>query len=105
MYLELNVPVVPVALDSGLYWSRKSLVLWPGVARARFLPAIPPGLSGEEFRQRLVGAIEGETNRLILEAYDRGLDRPVAGELATRLRRLADGHPPKAVEAPQPTTS
>jgi 1-acyl-sn-glycerol-3-phosphate acyltransferase len=105
MYLELNVPVVPVALDSGLYWSRKSLILWPGTAKARFLPAIPPGLSGEEFRERLVAAIESETNRLILEAYDAGLERPLTGDLGDRLRRLADGEPPKAAETPQPTTS
>ena len=44
MYEELGVPVVPVALNSGLFWGRHSLVLWPGTARARFLPAIPPGL-------------------------------------------------------------
>ena len=105
MYLELNVPVVPVALDSGLYWSRKSLILWPGTARARFLPAIPPGLSGEEFRARLVAAIEGETNRLILAAYDKGLERPLTGELGARLRRLADGSPPPPVEMPSTTTS
>jgi 1-acyl-sn-glycerol-3-phosphate acyltransferase len=105
MYLELNVPVVPVALDSGLYWSRKSLILWPGTARARFLPAIPPGLNGEDFRTRLVSAIEGETNRLVLAAYDKGLDRPLAGELGARLRRLADGSPPPPVETPSPTIS
>ena len=99
------MPVVPVALDSGLYWSRKSLILWPGTAKARFLPAIPPGLSGEEFRERLIAAVEGETNRLILEAYDAGLDRPLTGELGDRLRRLADGDPPKAAATPQPTTS
>jgi 1-acyl-sn-glycerol-3-phosphate acyltransferase len=105
LYLELNVPVVPVALNSGLYWSRNSLILWPGTAKARFLPAIPPGLSGEEFRDRLVAAIEGETNRLILADYDAGLDRPLDGDLGARLRRLADGQPPAAVENPQPTTS
>lgn len=105
LYLELNVPVVPVALNSGLYWSRKSLILWPGTARARFLPAIPPGLDGEEFRARLVAAIEGETNRLILAAYDEGLARPLTGEFGARLRRLADGSPPPPAEVPSPTIS
>jgi 1-acyl-sn-glycerol-3-phosphate acyltransferase len=105
MYLELGVPVVPVALNSGLYWSRNSLILWPGTAKARFLPAIPPGLSAEEFRTRLVTAIEGETNRLILDDYRAGLSRPLTGDLGERLRRLAGGQPPEAVETPQPTTS
>ncbi len=43
LYKELNVPVVPVALTSGLYWPRNSHVLWPGTARARYLKPIPPG--------------------------------------------------------------
>jgi len=105
LYLELGVPVVPVALNSGLYWSRNSLVLWPGTAKLRFLPAIPPGLTAEAFRERLVADIEGETNRLILADYEAGLERPVAGDLGNRLRRLADGQPPDAVPAPQPTIS
>jgi 1-acyl-sn-glycerol-3-phosphate acyltransferase len=104
MYLELGVPVVPVALNSGLYWSRKSLILWPGTAKARFLPPIMPGLSAEEFQQRLITAIEGETNRLILEDFDGGLGRPLGGELATRLNDLAEGRPPQAKVA-EPTTS
>lgn len=105
MYLELGVPVVPVALNSGLYWSRNSLVLWPGTAKVRFLPAIQPGLSADDFRARLVQAIEDETNRLILADYEAGLSRPLTGRLGERLRRLADGHPPEAAPASQTTTS
>lgn len=105
MYLEMGVPVVPVALNSGLYWSRNSLILWPGTAKLRFLPAIPPGLPAEEFRTRLIAAIEGETNRLILADHEAGLSRPLTGELADRLRRLADGQPPEAGQATSPTIS
>jgi 1-acyl-sn-glycerol-3-phosphate acyltransferase len=64
---------VPVALNSGLYWGRHSLILWPGRSRARFLPPIMPGLSPEDFHRELTDRIESETNRLILAAYDRGL--------------------------------
>jgi 1-acyl-sn-glycerol-3-phosphate acyltransferase len=85
IYGALNVPVVPVALDSGLYWGRNSLVMWPGTARARFLPAIPPGLSPDAFRQRLVEAIETECRAMILEAVDKGLARPITGKLAERI--------------------
>ncbi len=105
MYLDLGVPVVPVALNSGLYWSRKSLILWRGTAKLRFLPAIPPGLPAGEFRSRLIEAIEGETNRLILADYKAGLGRPLAGELADRLEQLADGQPPEAAPAASPTIS
>ena len=34
MYVELGVPVVPVALNAGLFWGRNSLNIWPGTARA-----------------------------------------------------------------------
>src|SRR5690606_31497434 len=54
LYQGLDVPVVPAAVNSGLFWGRNSLLLWPGTARARFLPPIPPGLPPEEFRERLI---------------------------------------------------
>ncbi len=88
MYTELGVPVVPVALNSGLFWGRKSPVLWPGTARARFLPPIMPGLSAEDFQRTLIAAIEGETNRLLLAEYERGLSRPIPPELRERLEAL-----------------
>ena len=98
LYEGLNVPVVPVALNSGLFWGRNSPMLWPGTARARFLPAIPPGLPVEEFRARLIGAIEGETNRLILAAYESGLGRPLSPELRSRLDALRQGTAPQAAK-------
>lgn len=88
LYEALGVPVVPIALDSGLYWGRNSLILWPGTARAKILTPIPPGLGAEEFMARLVSAIEGETNALIAEAARRGLGRPLPKELDERLSRL-----------------
>ncbi|MEO5805905.1 lysophospholipid acyltransferase family protein [Devosia sp.] len=81
LYMELNVPVVPVALNSGLFWGRNSLMLWPGTAEAKFLPPIEPGLSANEFQKRLKNAIEPESNALILAAVDRGLSRPVDARL------------------------
>jgi 1-acyl-sn-glycerol-3-phosphate acyltransferase len=93
MYEALGVPVVPVALNSGLFWERRGLVLWPGTARARFLPAIPPGLPPDAFKERLVSEIETETNRLILEAYRRGLSRPISPDLRDRLDALGSSEP------------
>jgi len=89
MYLALNVPVVPVAVNSGLFWGRNSLVLWPGTARARILPAIPPGLSQDEFQRRLADTIESATNDLIVEAYRAGLSRPIPPILRQKLENLA----------------
>lgn len=88
LYAELNVPVVPVALNSGLFWGRNSLVIWPGIARARFLPAIEAGLAPDVFMDRLKKAIEGDSNDLILDAAAEGLSRPVDPALAAKLDAL-----------------
>lgn len=88
LYEALNVPVVPVALNSGLFWPRNSLVLWPGVARARFLPPIPAGLPAAEMHQRMIDAIEAETDRLTLQAVDDGLSAPIDATGRARIEEL-----------------
>lgn len=98
MYEELGVPVVPVALNSGLFWGRRSVVLWPGTAKARFLPPIQPGLDADAFRTRLIREIETGTNELILEAYEAGLARPISPELREKLEALKAGHSPGSAE-------
>jgi 1-acyl-sn-glycerol-3-phosphate acyltransferase len=94
MYEALNVPVVPAAVNSGLFWGRRSPLLWRGTARACFLPAIPPGLPPEEFRARLIAAIEGETNTLLLQAYEEGLSRPIPDDMFEKFEALKAGNPP-----------
>lgn len=88
MYLALDVPVVPVALTSGLYWGRNSPILWPGTARAKFLEPILPGLTGDEFLKTLIARIESETNAMVLEDARKGLSRPISAELRARLDAL-----------------
>ena len=85
LYEALGVPVIPVALNSGLYWGRNSLVMWPGTARATFRPAIMPGLPPAEFSARLKSVIETETTRLIAEAVAGGIARPLDAEFRARL--------------------
>lgn len=88
LYEALNVPVVPVGLNSGLFWGRNSALIWRGTAKARFLPPIPPGLDGESFKARLIADIEGESNRLMFEAYEKGLARPISDEMRVKLEAL-----------------
>src|SRR5262249_22221214 len=88
MYLALGVPVVPVAVNSGLFWGRNSLVLWPGLARARFLPPIPPGLSAEAFQARLTADIEAASAALALDAWEAGIARPISAELREKFVAL-----------------
>ena len=87
----LGFPIVPVAVNSGLYWGRNTAVMWPGTARAKFLPPMPPGLSDEAFRAQLQAVIEAETTQLIAEAVAGGLARPVTPEFTARLAERLQG--------------
>lgn len=68
LYAALDLPVVPVALNSGLYWARRALTKRPGRIVVAMLPAIPPGLAREPFMSRLRERIETQTARLNDEA-------------------------------------
>ncbi|WP_051332727.1 lysophospholipid acyltransferase family protein [Cucumibacter marinus] len=91
LYSALNVPVVPVALNSGLFWGRNSLILWPGTAEMHIMPPIPPGLDTETFQARLVETIETESDALIQKAVDAGLARPFDSEMRERLAARTQG--------------
>ena len=68
LYSELGVPCVPMALNTGLFWPRRSFLRRPGTAVIEVLDPIPPGLPRDVFRSRLETALEGATARLIAEA-------------------------------------
>jgi 1-acyl-sn-glycerol-3-phosphate acyltransferase len=65
LYGKAGVPCVPLALNSGLYWPRRSLLRYPGTIVAEILEPIPPGLDREVFFARLQETIETATARLI----------------------------------------
>jgi len=64
LYDKLKLPVVPVALNSGLFWGRRSFVKRPGRITVEFLPAIEPGLPRRVFMAELERRIEGAARRL-----------------------------------------
>jgi len=68
LYEALGVPAVPLALNTGLFWPRRSFMRYPGTMIVEFLPALPPGLPRAEFRRRVESALETATGRLIGEA-------------------------------------
>ncbi len=57
LYRSLGVPVVPVALNSGRLWPRRSFVKRPGVVTMRFGEPIPPGLPRADIEARVHAAI------------------------------------------------
>jgi 1-acyl-sn-glycerol-3-phosphate acyltransferase len=68
LYMSLRVPCVPLALNSGLFWPRRKFMRYPGTIVMEFLPALPPGLSKEDFSHRLQHAIESKTAELLSSA-------------------------------------
>ena len=64
LYGHLDLPVVPVALNSGLFWDRRSFIKKPGTITLEFLPAIPPGLERRAFMAELEDRLEGACRRL-----------------------------------------
>jgi 1-acyl-sn-glycerol-3-phosphate acyltransferase len=89
LYAATNVPVLPVALNAGLFWPRRAFTIRPGVATIEFLPMIPPGLPTREFFARLQEEIETASDRLIAEAVakDPGLAAVVEHGRATALAK------------------
>ena len=67
VYGQLGVPVVPVALNSGLFWGRRRFVKRPGTITIEYLPSIPPGLPRRAFMAELERRIESATARLVAE--------------------------------------
>ncbi|MEP4378749.1 MAG: lysophospholipid acyltransferase family protein [Alphaproteobacteria bacterium] len=64
----LDVPVVPVALNSGLFWPRRSLKLRPGVITIEFLPPLAEDIPRREFIKKLETTIEAAAERLYRES-------------------------------------
>ena len=67
LYDALGVPCLPVALNSGLFWPRRSAIRCPGTIVVEILKPVPPGLPRDEFLRRLETAIEGASSRLLVE--------------------------------------
>lgn len=67
LYTALDVPCVPIAHNSGLFWPRRGFARKAGKIVVEFLPAIPPGLKRPEFMSELQRRIEDATARLVAE--------------------------------------
>jgi 1-acyl-sn-glycerol-3-phosphate acyltransferase len=70
LYLALDLPVVPVAVNSGLFWGRRSFVKHPGRIALAFLEPIPPGLPRRQMMSELEARIEAATSALEREGAD-----------------------------------
>lgn len=65
LYDQLKVPVVPVVLNSGLFWGKRAFMKRPGTITLRMLDPIPPGLDKRTFLKTLEGMMETAYQKLL----------------------------------------
>jgi len=68
IYVNAGVPCLPVALNSGLFWPRRTFLRYPGTLVVEFLDPLPAGLSRKEFILAISEKIEEATNRIVTAA-------------------------------------
>lgn len=85
LYDALKLPCVPVALNSGHFWPRDSLIRRPGTIVVEILEPIPAKLDRKAFRETLIERIETATEALVREAETSRSpsDETAAGRMAT----------------------
>ena len=90
LYQKTGCRVLPMALNSGLFWSRQSFLRYPGKITMRFLPMIEGGLELDEFRKRLENDIETATNELMHQAEINEPNLPLAKIFRKRFGKLGE---------------
>jgi 1-acyl-sn-glycerol-3-phosphate acyltransferase len=70
VYADCGVTCIPVALNAGLFWPRRSFLRYPGTIVIEFLDPLPPGLPRNEFLKRISEVIEIATDRIVQEGRD-----------------------------------
>ena len=82
IHKKIGLPVVPVALNTGVYWGRRSFLKYPGVVKIVFCPPIEKDDSSDikEFMHKLEETIEKESKILVKSALDENNIIPIAGE-------------------------
>lgn len=68
LYQNLNVPVIPVALNTGLFWEKNSFLRRPGKIIIEFMEPMPLGMEKKDFMRSLQGRIEAKCAELNAES-------------------------------------
>jgi len=90
LYRKSGAQIVPLALNSGLFWPRGSFHRYAGTIAFTFLPPIAPGLKSQELMARLESEIEAASTRLLTEAADDKTPPALLRDALARLRRRQD---------------
>ena len=64
IYETLNIPCLPVALNSGKVWPKYGIIKYPGKITVSFLKPIKPGLNRDDFMKKLEQIIYDEIKNI-----------------------------------------
>lgn len=65
---DTQIPILPVAVNSGEFWPRMGFIKWPGTITVIFGPLIHPGnKTPDEIRQEVETWIEGEMEKITVK--------------------------------------
>lgn len=68
IYKDLGVPIVPMALNSGVFWGRNAFFKKSGTVTFEFLPPIPAGQPPLKVMEQLEKSLEEASDRLVVAA-------------------------------------
>jgi 1-acyl-sn-glycerol-3-phosphate acyltransferase len=95
LYRALALPLVPAAVNSGLFWGRRSFIKRPGRIVLEFLDPIPAGWRRQELMAELERRIETATTALETEAAGAALGPPAKSRGVVSVAAEGSGLPPK----------
>ena len=71
IYKDADVPLIPVALNSGSFWGRSGYMKYPGCIVMEILPPMPQGLDRKTFMKELQSQVDSTSERLRLEGEEK----------------------------------
>jgi 1-acyl-sn-glycerol-3-phosphate acyltransferase len=91
LYESLGVPLVPLALNSGLFWPRRDWLRHPGTVVVEILPPMAPGRPRAQVRREVEAMIEQSADRLLVEAAEATPSPPLNEAARARLAQIKKG--------------
>lgn len=76
-YKALDLPVLPVATNSGLFWPARGIIRKPGTVVYEILPPVETGLNPKEMLPKLFGELDNAAQRL----YEEGVSAQAARQI------------------------
>lgn len=78
IYQNVDAPVVPVALNTGIFWAKRSFMRYPGTVIIEFMKPIERNLDKREFIDTLKNAIEVKCSQINAETFEKYPERAKA---------------------------